>query len=332
MSIPIEVGAPGGCPVTIRADGAAGAPGWAAGRREERSRLLLAHGAVLVTGLGLASAAGLARVRDALGLRPAAVREQFAARSELADGVYSAPEWAADREQCLHHEQGYGVDFPRVLLMTCLAAPDAGGALLLGDTRAVLGALPPGLAARFRAEGWLLERNFRPHFGLPWPAAFGAATPEQAERFCAGRLIGCAWQPGGGLRTSQRRSAIIHHPVTGEACWFNDVAFFSQWSVNAVEREVMISAFGPHGLPFNTWYGGGEPLAEADWRSVFGAYGQVLRRVPCREGDLLVVDNVLCAHGREPYSGRWQVAVGPAETVALADCGPTVAPAPGRGG
>jgi hypothetical protein len=304
-------------------------PSWAAGHREELATLLLKHGAVRVRGLGLADAAGLARLRDALGYHAAPLAEQFAERQELADGVYSPPHWPADREQCLHHEGGYGVDFPRLLLMACLEPPDAGGMLLLGDTRQVLDQVPEPLRERFREQGWRFERNFRPHFGLPWAAAFGVRTPEQAERVCAERLIGWDWRPGGVLHVAQRRAAVLRHPATGQACWFNDIAFFSQWSVDAGERQVMLHAFGPDGLPFNTAFGGGEPLAEPDWKSLIDAYQAVLRRVSWHPGDLVLLDNVLCAHGREPYRGPLRLAVAPAETVSLAACAPAVSPSPG---
>jgi hypothetical protein len=328
----LEVSVTPGQPATVRA-GSPGDPSrWAAGHAGELSRLSLAHGAVLIRGLGVTSAPDLAGIRAALGYQQAGLTEHFAERKQLAPGVYSAPDWAADREQCLHHEQGYGIDFPRVLLMACLARASTGGALLLGDTRTALGHLPAGLEKRFRADGWLLERSFRPHFGLQWPAAFGVSTPEEAESFCARRLIGCAWQPDGVLRAGQRRSAIIHHPLTGEACWFNDVAFFSRWSVDPEERQVLLSAFGADGLPFDTWFGDGEPITEEDWRGVLGAYDAVLYRADWRDGDVLLMDNILTAHGREPYQGRQEVAVAPAGTVPLTGCRPTVAPAAVRCG
>src|SRR5205823_11908792 len=115
-------------------------------------------------------------------------------------------------------------------LMACLSPAASGGAILPGDTRAALRALPPGLADRCRADGWLLTRTFRPHFGVPPSVAFGTSTPDEIERFCADRRIDCRWRPDGTLQASQRRAAVVPHPLTGEDCWFNDAAFFSQWS------------------------------------------------------------------------------------------------------
>jgi hypothetical protein len=326
VSVPDQAAARG--PVTVRADSGADPAGWAAGHREELTDLLLAQGAVLVSGLNLRSAEGLGEVRAALGLRSASLHEQFAGRRRLADGVYSAPDWPADREQCLHHEQGYGIDFPRVLLIACLTPARTGGATLIGDTRELLGCLPPDLVARFRATGWLLERNFRPHFGVSWSAALGASSPDEVEKTCSERLVGCTWESDGTLHLTQRRSAIVRHPVAGAECWFNDVGFFSQWSVDPEERQVLLKAFGERGIPFNARFGDGEAISEQSWRSILDGYEAVMRRVTWQAGDLLLVDNVLCAHGREPYTGSWELAIAPAETVSLADCSPTVVPLP----
>jgi hypothetical protein len=313
-----------GRPATVVGSG----PDWLASHAGDVAAAVLEHGSLLVSGLSVGSAGDLADARSALGLAPAGWHEQFAPRRELAPQVWSAPEWAAEREQCLHHDEAYGVDFPRLLLMSCPTPATTGGAMLLGDTRAALAALPVGLADRFRAEGWTLHRSFRPHFGLPWSTAFGTDDPAAVEKTCAERLIGCSWADGGVLLTGQRRAAVVRHPVTGEECWFNDVAFFSRWSVDTEERELMLGAFGARGLPFDTRFGDGGEIDEASWRAVLDAYDSVLRRVPWRRGDLLLIDNVLTAHGREPFTGPWEVAVAPAEPTPLAACRPTVAPAP----
>jgi alpha-ketoglutarate-dependent taurine dioxygenase len=294
-------------PVTLRVDIAG--PEWIAEHRDELRALLLRHGAVLLSGVGVTTAADVAAARDALGLGPVGTAEDFAPREDLGHGVHSAPAWPADREMCLHHERSQATDHPRLLLMACLRRPQEGGATLLADTRAVLAALPPPLAARFRDHGWLLTRNFRPHFGLPWSAAFGVTSPAEVERLCAQRDIRAEWLRDGTLHTTQRRPAVVQHPDTGEACWFNQVAFFNRWSLGAQERDLLLGTFGEHGIPFDTACGDGTPLSPEEFQSILDAYDSALRRVTWQAGDLLLVDNVLTAHGREPHTGERLVAV-----------------------
>ena len=260
----------------------------------------------------LTSPAELAHARSEMGLLPFEPQELFAPRADLGDGVYSAPEWASDREMCHHHEGSYGITFPDVLLMTTLHAPDGGGVLLLADTAAVLSALPAEFAARFRRHGWLLTRTFRPYLGLPWRTAFGTADRDEVCARLDARKIEYAWAKDGTLTTRQHRPAIVAHPVDGAECWFNDIAFFSQWALDQAERDVLLKTFGPEGLPFNTFAGDGTPLSPEDFQTLLDAYDAAGRRVPLPPGELLVVDNVRTAHGREPYTGRWDLAVAPA--------------------
>jgi alpha-ketoglutarate-dependent taurine dioxygenase len=293
-------------PVTVQVDGGTG---WVAAHRDGLGELLLSHGAVLLSGLKITTAAGLAAARDAMGAGPAGRAEDFAPREDLGHGVCSAPSWPAEREMCLHHERSQALDHPRLLLMACLRRPEHGGATLLADTRAVLAALPAELADRFRARGWLLTRNFRPHFGLSWSAAFGVSSPDEVERLCAERDLRAEWLRDGTLHTTQRRPAVVAHPSTGEECWFNQVAFFSRWSLDAEERDLLLGTFGEHGIPFNTAYGDGTALSRDEFQAILDAYDSALLRLHWRPGDLLLVDNMLTAHGREPHTGNRELAV-----------------------
>lgn len=287
---------------------------WVAGRGRSLETVLHRYGAVLISGADVASAADVVAVRSALGWQAAECVDRFAPRVDHGDGAYSWPEWAADREMCWHHEQSQGARFPRSLVLGCLAAPSEGGAMVLSDTRKVLERLPRDLLRRFSAHGWRLHRNYRPYLGLPWTAAFGAGEPEAAEKLFAAEGIDFGWD-GGALHIEQVRSAVVTHPVTGEACWFNDVAFFNQWSVSEVERGVLMSAFGPQGFPADSFFGDGTVLQESEFDAILDAYSQATARLTFRPGDVLLMDNMLTAHGREPFAGDWDVVVAMASQV-----------------
>ncbi len=315
-----------GAPCTVHVDGDPAA--WIAAHRDELHETVLRLGAVLLRGFRLRGPGDPARARAALGVPPAALTEGFTSRQDLGDHVYTPSDWEPDREMCVHHEQSQGVDFPRLLVLGCLRPADSGGATLLADTRTVARHLPADLLDRCRRTGWRLVRTFRPYLGLSWSDAFGTADQVEVQRYCAGRLIGWEWLPDGTLRTTQRRSALVRHPVTGDTCWFNQIAFFSQWSVDEAEREVLLASFGPEGLPFNTSYGDGTPIGVDEFAALLRACDTALVRVRWEPGDVLLVDNILTAHGREPYTGARDLAVAPGDPTALSRCAPTVDPGP----
>jgi hypothetical protein len=146
------------------------------------------------------------------------------------------------------------------------------------------------------------------------------------ESYCQDNMIGCEWLGDGSLRTRQRRSAIITHPETGERVWFNHVAFWNKWTLDPEIRDVLVDTFGADGMPFGTFLGDGTALTEDEVGALNQAYDQVTMREPWRPGDLLVVDNILCAHGRDAFRGDRKIVVSMGDPIALRDCRPATDP------
>jgi alpha-ketoglutarate-dependent taurine dioxygenase len=225
----------------------------------------------------------------------------------------------------MHHELSYCLEFPGLMLFACLTAPRSGGATGVADGQAVLEALPPDLVARFEREGWLLVRSYTDEIGASWPAAFGTDDPGAVERYCRANGIAFSWRADGELRTRQRRSAVVRHPVSGRRCWFNQIAFLNDATLDPDVREYLVDEYGADGLPFTTRFGDGDPIGDDVVALLNAVYEEHTVRTPWQDGDLLLVDNVRTAHSREPFTGPREVLVGLADPVKLADCAPTVA-------
>lgn len=290
--------------------------------------LLLKHGHVLVRGLPIASSEDFAEVRDLLVVERAAYTEKATPRSKLGDDVYSSTDMPPSHAIHLHNENSYTLKFPGILLFCCLEAPDTGGATTVADVRKVLARIPEPLAARFRQHGWLLKRNYYSRLGLPWTVAFDTEDRQVAEKYCATNLIGARWQPGGVLQTAQKRTATIKHPKTGEEVWFNHVAFWSKWSLPEQSRMMLVDSFGDDGLPFDVALGNGESLTQDEVRQLLDAYAAELCRESWQPGDVMLVDNILSAHGRDAFTGRRKILVAMGEPVSLDVCSPSSEAAP----
>ena len=318
-----------GSPPVLRVDAAGDPAAWAAEHRDALRAVVLEHGSVLVRGLGLRNATGVAAVAGRLTDGLMTEREAFAPRQPLPGGLYSSTPWPANQPMCMHHELSYALEFPGLMLFACLQAPTAGGATAVADAPTVLEALPADLVARFERDGWLLARNYNDEIGASWAEAFGTEDRGSVEDYCRANGIEFEWQPDGGLRTRQRRSAVVRHPVSGRRCWFNQVAFLNEWTLSPEVREYLVDEYGPEGLPFTTAFGDGEPIGEDVVALLNSVYEAHTAREPWQAGDLMLVDNVRSAHSREAYQGPREVVVGLADPVRLADCSPTV-PVGGR--
>jgi hypothetical protein len=301
---------------------------WVHQHRDVLRRAVTARGWVRVRGLGLTDSTEVGAAFTRLGGRLMADREPFTARRAHAEGVYSSSQWAANRPMGMHHELSYALEFPSLLLLACLHAPSRGGATAVADSCAVLDALPPELIARFAQRGWRLTRNYNDEIGCSIADSFGTDDRCYVEAYCAANAIEFAWQPDGGLRTWQRRDAVIRHPVSGERCWFNQVAFLNQWTLDPEVREFLVDIYGPNGLPVNTSYGDGEPINPDVIEQINHTYDIHTVYEPWQAGDLMLVDNIRTAHSRETFHGKREVLIAMTDPLTTAALTPTTSTTP----
>ncbi|MER6101601.1 TauD/TfdA family dioxygenase [Streptomyces sp. NPDC001832] len=320
----VDVGLEPGKPPLLRADATGDALSWATEHRDALRAVVAEHGSVLVRGLGLRDAAETGAVFARLATSLTTEKEVFAPRQTYSDGVYSSSKWPSNQPMCMHHELSYTLEFPGLMMFACLSAPTDGGATAVADSPTVLDALPAELTERFERQGWLLTRSYNDEIGASIAEAFGTEDRGAVESYCRANAITFEWQPDGGLRTRQRRSAVVRHPVTGRRCWFNQIAFLNEWTMAPEVRDYLMDVYGVDGLPFNTRYGNGDPIGEDVVQLLNSVYEANTAREPWQSGDLMLVDNVRTAHSREPFEGPREVLVAMADPVRLADCSPTI--------
>ena len=312
-----------GKPPLLRVEAPGDAPGWAAEQRDALRALVAEHGSLLIRGLQLRDAAGTEAAFRRLGSLMSE-KEAFAPRRRYSDGLYSSSKWPPNQPMCMHHELSYTLDFPGLMLFACLVAPADAGATPVADSPTVLRELPAELVERFERAGWLLVRNYNDEIGASVAEAFGSDERRAVESYCRANAIKFEWRPDGGLRTWQRRSAVVRHPLTGQRCWFNQIAFLSEWTMDPELREYLVDVYGEDGLPFNTRFGNGDPIGADVVAAIDEVYEAHTAHERWQAGDLMLVDNVRTAHGRDEFEGPREVLVAMADAVHLADCSPTI--------
>jgi alpha-ketoglutarate-dependent taurine dioxygenase len=320
----LDVDLASGKPPMLRVATTGDPASWATEHRNALRAIVAEHGSVLVRGLGLQDAAEIGAVFRRLATGLMTEREAFAPRRTYSDGVYSSSKWPQNQPMCMHHELSYTLEFPGLMLFACLAAPTDGGATTVADSPTVLNALPPELVDRFEREGWLLTRSYNDEIGASYAEAFGTEDRGAIESYCRANAIEFEWQPDGGLRTRQRRSAVVRHPITGQRCWFNQIAFLNEWTLAPEVREFLVDVYGADGLPFNTRFANGDAIGKDIVQVLNQVYEANTAREPWQTGDLMLVDNVRTAHAREPFKGQREVLVAMANVTHLADCSPTI--------
>ncbi|GLZ39380.1 TauD/TfdA family dioxygenase [Actinokineospora sp. NBRC 105648] len=278
--------------------------GWPERHAEAARAVAREHGSLLIRGLDLCEHSDFRVAGNALLGSLSIEREGFAPRDDHGGGLYSGTRWPADQPMCMHHELSYRTEFPELLAFGCVRAPEAGGETALADAADVFDALPADIRNPFSEHGWILTRNYGDLLGVDWRDAFGTSERTEVERRCAAAGIEFSWGPDDVLHTVQRMPAVRVDPNTGRRCWFNQVAFLNEWTMEPAVRDYLIAEFGrEHGLPFTTYLGDGSPLDLETVDRINATYDAHTVSTPWRDGDLLLVDNTRTAHSRQPYRG-----------------------------
>ncbi len=234
-------------------------------------------------------------------------------RMALQGGLYSSTEYPADQSIPQHNEQSYTTTWPMKIWFYCAVAAESGGETPLTDSRLVYQRIDPGIRARFMSRGLMYVRNYGNGLDLPWQDVFGTVDKTEVERFCRGRGMDCIWLAGNRLRTTQVCQATALHPATNEMVWFNQAHLFHVSSLHSEIRTVLLEIVDEMDLPRNVYYADGEPIEIAILDEVRAQYKDTTLQFSWHPGDVLLLDNMLMAHGRKPFEGPRSVLVAMAE-------------------
>ncbi|MCX5380995.1 TauD/TfdA family dioxygenase [Streptomyces sp. NBC_00091] len=280
---------------------------WATENLPSLLGVLRRHGALLLRGFPT-DPARFEELAAAIGGPPLDYTERSTPRSTVAGRVYTSTAYPPDQTIPLHNESSYASRPPGTVYFLCAEAAPTGGATPIADGRAVLRLLPPDLVDRFRA-GVLYTRVYREGLGLSWQEGFQSEDPHEVEERCRAAGIAFEWTGDGALRTRHHRPALVTDPAGGAEAWFNQAHLFHSSALEPEVREALLEMYGEQDLPRNAYFADGTPIPDADLAAVRAAYDEAAFAFPWQEGDLLILDNLLVAHGREPFTGPRQVLV-----------------------
>ncbi|RLP86015.1 MULTISPECIES: TauD/TfdA family dioxygenase [unclassified Micromonospora] len=282
-------------------------------RRAELRATLAEQGGLLFRGFDVGGVDGFDQVVRALSGEPLTYTERSSPRHAIKGRVYTSTDYPPDEEIFLHNENSYQARWPLTLFFYCITAPQTLGATPLADIRQVYREIDPAVREEFVRRRWMLMRNFHEDFGASWQHVFGTDDRAEVEAYAAANRISLEWTGRDGLRTRAVRDAVHHRPGSDTPRWFNHATFFHVSSLAKDIQEGLLAMFGADGLPSNTYYGDGGEIPADVMDHLRAAYRAASVRFDYQRDDVLVVDNMTAAHGREPFTGPRKIAVAMAE-------------------
>lgn len=283
---------------------------WVKANRELFEDFLSTQGGILLRGFDIHSLSEFNKFSQACS--PALLEYTYRStpRTRLGGKVYTATEYPADQHIAFHNENSYSKQWPSRINFFCLIAARRGGETPIADSRKVLSRIDKDIIESFKSKGVKYVRNYSSNIDLSWQEVFQTTNKSDVEEFCRANDIEFEWKDGPvELTTSQICQATTIHPKTKQEVWFNQAHLFSTKNLESTLREQLISELGEKNLPRGTYYGDGSHIEDSIIDHINAAYAQEQIVFKWQKGDIMALDNLLMAHGRNPYEGERKIAV-----------------------
>jgi hypothetical protein len=231
-------------------------------------------------------------------------------RTKLGGKIYTATEYPPDRVISLHNENSYSLSWPEKIFFFSVIVASEGGETPIASSRNVYKKIDKSIKEEFENQGILYVRNYNTGIDLSWQEVFQTEQKDTVNLYCRDNNIDYIWNNNGPeLTTKQICQASISHPKSHGKVWFNQAHLFHISSLHVNDRISLINEVGEANLPRNSFYGDGRNIPYDVLDHIREVYNQEKIKFKWSRGDIMILDNILTAHGREPFTGERKVAV-----------------------
>ena len=236
-------------------------------------------------------------------------------RTGVSDKVYGSTPYPEDKTILFHNESSHLHSYPQKIWFFCVQPAQEGGETPIVDCRQVYQILDPKVREKLEQKQLMYVRNYIKGLDVSWQNFFHTEDKKVVEEKCHQSQMEFEWLPNNDLRTYKIRPAIIQHPLTNEKIFFNQIQLHHISYLDRQVRGSLLSVFGSENLPRNIYYGDGSPLETKEIEAINRAYQQATISFPWQKGDVLMLDNLLTAHSRNPYKGKRKIVVAMGEII-----------------
>jgi alpha-ketoglutarate-dependent taurine dioxygenase len=301
---------------------------WVEEQKQNIEIVLNTQGALLIRGFSaISTAEDFERVITVMSSKLMDYIGGTSPREQVKGNIMTAtnipPSWSIP----LHQEMSYTKNSPDRIAFFCLQSAITGGYSTLGDMRQITAKIPANIMNKFQTHGLQLRRSLpslktvakKLGVSKSWCEVFGTNDQAQVNQIAVQKGWQTKWLTEDTLQLWQEiLPATKEHPVNKAVTWFNQVHMFASigsmhWALrdSRTEDHEKISytrKFFPELLD-EMYYGNGDIISDEDIEYIAELLAQSEINVKLNPSDILILDNMLVAHGRTAFSGQRAILV-----------------------
>ena len=281
---------------------------WLKEQHSWAQKALLESGALLLRGFSAINVDELEAIATLVGgERPQPYENRSTPRTSVKGNIYTSTEYPASEVIPLHNENSYSAGWPAQILFLCEQPAQQDGETPIADSRKVYTSISPETRAAFERKGVMYTRHYC-EVGLSWQQTFHTDQRAEVEQYCHRNNIQFEWDAAGELSTRQVLPACRRHPITQQWVWFNQAHLFHISNLGSFAQD-LLDIYGPQRVPRNAFFGDGSEIEIPLLDEIRAAYAAHSVPLAWSRNDLLILDNMLWAHGRRTYAGPRRILV-----------------------
>jgi alpha-ketoglutarate-dependent taurine dioxygenase len=280
--------------------------------RAEIEAELNQYGAIKFSGVSIESQEDFQEIMNSISEKFLAYIDGNSPRTKLSSNMYTSTEYDQNQKITMHNELSYSHKWPNKLFFSCMDVADSGGETLLADSRRILHAMDLAIVEEVEKKGVTYIRNLHAGLGMgpSWQDTFETTEKAEVEAHCERLHIDFTWKADDAIQLRHKRAGIIKQRNTGEKVWFNQIDQFHPYHLGQEYYDMIKMLFeNPSDYPMYVEYGDGSPIAEGVVKAIIETIDSVTIAPQWNRNEILLVDNELVSHGRNPYAGSRRVLV-----------------------
>jgi len=286
------------------------------------------HGAVIFRNFDLMKEQdGFQQMYGALGMNVCLDPLHSVSARPTVDGKKNSPVYEAVNKESRKnffigmHNEFVGTRAPRAAAFCCFKAAEVGGEFLVADGRRIFTDLKPDIVEELHQRGIRYSVTELPFFGWVYnlPEMIQPAVMSGLKTAASTAInakvdfnVDLRWDEGGydSVKMLQARApsqpAIVLHPTTGEPTWFCNVHSHSAKLRKDRESKYGAERFEDGASQINKsdmFYGDDGNINDDVLDHLDEVTIKNLKSVKMSEGDVVLLDNYKCMHGRDVFDG-----------------------------